>query len=250
MNSKPAIRETPAHVSAILAEVEKQSPSIINEWQVIRHISDMLTLHILVNRQTLALSLPGQLTPDSFDNHYFYEITFMTVDKTTFKNLPSFAGVPSHAEMRARTYIRYNGLPGYFNLDIYTDNAIASKIMGHTFNYPYKTGNIKHADNYYSFDDPKHKRSVHAAWSPGIEAQTGFDKWISERNFSIQQHKNVLEKQDCYRTNLSTKHATIRDFKIAFDAQSVNEDKAHVFHPVFAESCNIVYSGLSRIDER
>ena len=98
MNSKPAFRETPAHVSAILAEVEKQSPSVINEWQVIRHISDMLTLHILVNRQTLALSLPGQLTPDSFDNHYFYEITFMTVDKTTFKNLPSFAGVPSHAE--------------------------------------------------------------------------------------------------------------------------------------------------------
>jgi uncharacterized protein YqjF (DUF2071 family) len=97
-------------------------------------IRDMLFAHWPINPEHLQPHVPDILTLDTFDGDAWVGILPHYVPEIKVR---SFGGGNSFSRLNFRTYVRRNGEPGVYFLNLYADSRVSGLVGREIFGFPY-----------------------------------------------------------------------------------------------------------------
>lgn len=158
-------------------QVPKKSWVYYQEW------NRLIFLHFEVSFEELCKYIPQQIELDHFEGKYYISLVPFTMEKIRPRGLPHIRFISNFEELNVRTYVKVNGKPGVYFLNIEAGNSLSAFVSRTLSGLPYEKSTMKReAEKYYSHNDKK-AFFFRAAYQIGeaVTHKTLLQTWLTER---------------------------------------------------------------------
>jgi len=153
------------------------------DWSYYQEWNNAVFMHWEVPYEDLKSLVPSGLEIDSFEGKCWVSIVAFTMERIRPAYLPSFSPISNFDEINVRTYVRKNGKPGVYFINIEAGKYVSAFLSKMMSGLPYEKSEISRGNNFYSsYNANKGFRlDLEYEVGPRITKKTPLMIWLTER---------------------------------------------------------------------
>lgn len=182
------------------------------DWVYYQEWNRLIFLHFEVSFEELRILVPSSMELDTLDGKCYISVVPFTMEKIRPRILPAVGFISNFEELNVRTYVKVDGKPGVYFLNIEAGNSLSAFVSRTLSGLPYEKARMKREKGLYYSLNKKKKFFLKAEFQVGaiVQEKTELQKWLTERYCLY-----VNLDEDLYRYEIHHKEWEVRE--ILFD---------------------------------
>lgn len=188
------------------------------KWSYYQEWNNTIFLHWQVDFNELNEFIPQGLEIDLFEERPWVSLVAFTMENIRPRRLPPFPPVSTFHEVNIRTYVKYQGKPGVYFLNMQGSKWVSCLVAKKLSDLPYSYAKMKRESGYFSSTDKTNSEHVEIKYGVGTELKnkTPLDKWLTERYALFQDTKRYINHFEIHHPEWPTYNLELKDLKINF----------------------------------
>lgn len=189
-----------------------------HSWKFYQEWNKAIFLHWEVDVALIKALLPKSIEVDSINGKTWVSLVAFNMNNIGIKNLPKIPHISDFYEINIRVYIKYNGKPSVYFLNMEGSKRSSCKILKVLSKFPYRYSKMKRRASSYKSKNLEFNDLFHIKYKlDNLPVKKDeIDLWLTERYAVFQDYKKHIIEYDVHHIEWPMQNITVEKLKVDY----------------------------------